>query len=190
MIKFGVVFDHKDLLTWRSMKISKITILVLPAFLLAASCHKIEKISEIPSIKFTSFTIFDTTDILGNDLKGGRLRFTFEDGDGNVGLKTPSNDFADSTNLFFTLYRKTNGVLVTAPDDDPLYPSAYRIPYMERDGQDKVLKGTISVTFLYLFYESTDTIKYDFYIKDRDENESNVASTNEIVIARDGIYKK
>jgi hypothetical protein len=190
MIKFGVVFDHKDLLTWRSMKISKITILVLPVVLLAASCHKIEKLSAIPSIKFTSFTIFDTTDILGNDLKAGRLRFTFEDGDGNVGLKTPSNDFADSTNLFFTLYRKTNGVLVPATVDDPLYPSAYRIPYMEREGQNKILRGTISVTFLYLFYEPTDTIKYDFYIMDRDENESNVATTNEIAIAHDGMYKK
>jgi hypothetical protein len=69
-----------------------------------------------------------------------------------------------------------------APDDDPLKPSAYRIPYMERTGQDKILKGTISVTFLYLFYSPSDTIRYDFYIKDRAGNVSNVASTSEIVL--------
>ena len=45
--------------------------------------------------------------------------------------------------------------MVPAPDNDPLKPSSYRIPYMERLGQNKILKGTISVTFLYLFYSPT-----------------------------------
>ena len=80
--------------------------------------------------------------------------------------------------------------MVPVPDNDPLKPSSYRIPYLTRQGQNKILKGTISVTFLYLFYEPSDTIKYDFYIKDRAENESNVASTSEIIIAVDSIYTK
>jgi len=73
---------------------------------------------------------------------------------------------------------------------DPSFPSPYRIPYMVRLGVNKILKGTISVTFLYLFYSPGDTIKYDFYIKDRALNESNVASTSEIVISANNIYLK
>jgi len=59
---------------------------------------------------------------------------------------------------------------------------------MERLGQNKILKGTISVTFIYQTYLPTDTIKYDFYVKDRAENESNVASTSEIVPSVNKIY--
>ena len=62
----------------------------LLSLLILGSCTKIEHLSPIPSISFTSFTIFDTTDILGNESKAGRLNFYFEDGDGDIGLKVPS----------------------------------------------------------------------------------------------------
>ena len=78
--------------------------------------------------------------------------------------------------------------MVPAPANDPLMPSSYRIPYMEREGQNKILKGTIDVTFLYLFYNPADTIKYDFYIKDRALNESNIVSTNEIILGQNNTY--
>ena len=55
--------------------------------------------------------------------------------------------------ICFSLFSEKKGELwYLLPDNDPLKPSAYRIPYMERLGQNKILKGTISVTFLYLFY--------------------------------------
>jgi hypothetical protein len=171
------------------MRITKYLPLILPALFLLGSCTKIEHLSPIPSIKFNSFTIFDTTDILGNVTKAGKLEFYFEDGDGDIGLKVPTGGQADSTNLFFTLYRKTDGVMELAAADDPLYPSDYRIPYMVRLGQNKIIKGTVSVTFLYLFYTPTDTIKYDFYLKDRALHDSNVASTSEIVIATNSVYR-
>ena len=153
------------------------------------SCRKIEQLSAVPQIEYTSFKVFDTTDILGNRSKGGRLKFHFVDGDGDVGLATPSMAQTDSTNLFLTLFRKIGGTMEAAPDNDPLKPSAYRIPYMERLGQNKMLKGTISVTFLYLFYTSTDTIRYDFYIKDRSQNESNVVSSSDIILSVNNTYK-
>jgi hypothetical protein len=162
--------------------------LVIIIFFCLYSCKKVEQLPAAPHIEFTSFTIFDTTDILGNNSKGGRLKFQFEDGDGDLGLNVPTDTLADSTNLFFTLFRKEGGVMVAAPDNDPLKPSSYRIPYMERLGQNKILKGTISVTFLYLFYSPSDTIRYDFYIKDRALNESNVASTSEIVLSVNKTY--
>lgn len=151
------------------------------------SCRKIEKLPPEPSIKFTSFEVFDSTDILGNIDKGGRLKFFFEDGDGDLGLAAPQNNSTDSTNLFFTLFRKTKGVFVPVSDKDPLKPSPYRIPYMDRQGQNKILRGNISVTFLYLFYSPSDTLKYKFYVKDRALHSSDTASTCEIVLIKDGI---
>jgi hypothetical protein len=157
-------------------------------FLFAMSCRKIEQMSAIPNIKYNSFTIFDTTDILGNNAKGGRLKFYFEDGDGDLGLEDQSGDQTDTNNLIFTMQRKINGVMLPAPDNDPLKPSSYRIPYMTREGQNKILKGTISVTFLYPFYTPQDTIMYDFYIIDRASNKSNTVSTNEIVVSVNKTY--
>jgi hypothetical protein len=172
------------------MKKIKYLVIVLAAIFALGSCHKIEQLSAVPHIEFKSFTIFDTLDILGNMSKAGRLKFYFEDGDGDLGLAEPTEGQADTTNLFFTLFRETGGIMVAAPDNDPLKPSSYRIPYMSSEGQNKILKGTISVVFLYSLYSPTDTIRYDFYIKDRALNESNVASTSEIVLSVNGTYTK
>jgi hypothetical protein len=171
------------------MRIIKYPLLFVIALFFLGSCTKIEHLSPVPKIRFNSFTIFDTTDILGNVTKAGKLEFYFEDGDGDIGLKVPTGGQADSTNLFFTLYRKTDGIMELAPADDPLTPSDYRIPYMVRLGQNKIIKGTVSVTFLYLFYSSSDTIKYDFHLKDRALHDSNMASTSEIIIATNDVYR-
>jgi hypothetical protein len=170
------------------MKESGYILLIILTMLFLDSCRKVEQLSPIPHIEYRSFTIFDTLDILGNKSKGGRLKFYFEDGDGDLGLPSSVTNGSDSTNMFLTLYRKEEGVMVPAPDNDPLKPSEYRIPYMVRLGQNKILKGTISVTFLYLFYSPTDTISYDFFIKDRAEHESNIATTKEIVISENNTY--
>jgi hypothetical protein len=174
----------------RLMRILKYWIIFLIVLFNLIACKKIEQLPAVPYIEFNSFTVFDTTDILGNNAKAGRLKFYFEDGDGDLGLKPPSEIQNDTTNLFFTLFRKKDGTMVTAPDNDPLKPSSYRIPYMERLGQNKILKGTISVIFQYNFYSSSDTIRYDFYIKDRALNASNVVSTSEIIISVNNVYKK
>jgi hypothetical protein len=172
------------------MRTIKYPVIILIVIFGVYSCRKIEHLPSIPHIEFTSFAVFDTVDILGNSTKGGKLKFYFEDGDGDLGLDSPSENQTDTTNLFFTLFRKKDGIMTAAPENDPLKPSSYRIPYMERLGQNKILKGTISVTFLYLFYSPGDTIRYDFYIKDRAENESNTVSTSEIVLSSNNIYVK
>jgi len=172
------------------MRKIKFHIIFLAVLLAIVSCHKIEKISPVPFIEFKSFSVFDTLDILGNNSKAGRLVFHFEDGDGDLGLDAPTTDQTDTTNLFLALFRKEGGLMLPVTDSkDPLLPySSYRIPYMERLGQNKILKGTISVILIYQSYSPTDTIRYDFYIKDRAENLSNTASTTEIVLAANQIY--
>ena len=171
------------------MKEIKYLFVIFISILFLDSCKKIEQLSPVTQIEYTSFTIFDTIDILGNHSKGGRLKFKFQDGDGDLGLDAPTQGQVDSTNLFLTLFRKVDGVMVPAAENDPLAPSAYRIPYMERLGQNKILKGSISVVFMYLFYSPADTISYDFYIKDRALNSSNVASTSEIELSVNKTYK-
>jgi len=173
------------------MKKIRYLIAVFMIIFASYSCKKIQQLPATPHIDFTSFTIFDTTDILGNISKGGRLKFHFEDGDGDLGLNPPTTTSrTDSTDLFLTLFRKKGGSMDSVPGLDPLLPSpALRIPFMERLGQNKILKGTISVTFIYQSYLPTDTIKYNFFIKDRALNESNVASTSEIVLSVNKTYQ-
>lgn len=158
------------------------------AVLLLSSCGKIQKLPPEPSISFRSFEVFDTTDILGNLTKAGRLKFYFEDGDGDLGIWQQYNgSSSDTVNLFMTLFRKQGNIVVPAPDDDLLKPTGYRIPYIEKSGQNKILQGVISVTLFYYFYSPSDTILYEFYIKDRAGNLSNTERTCEIIPGKTGI---
>ena len=163
-------------------------ILVIVLFLpFSNGCEKIRQLPPEPYIEFRQFTMFDTIDQqLGNPGKAGILEFYFEDGDGDLGLRQPVAGQTDTTNLFFTLYYKESGVFIEADPLDFNSPSDYRIPYMEREGQNKVLQGFIEITFLYFIFDINDTIKYEFYIKDRAENESNIVSTCEIPLSMYG----
>jgi hypothetical protein len=173
------------------MKQVKYLTIIILSFILFFSCGKIEKLPPEPSISFMSFEVFDTTDILENIVKGGRLYFKFQDGDGDLGLPAPGLvGGQDTTNLFFILKRKAGSVFDTVPKNDPIRPSDYRIPYMDRQGQNKILKGNIKITFLYLFSSPTDTIKYFFNIKDRAGNISNTDSTCVIVLGKNGICNR
>lgn len=167
-----------------------LTIIVLGVFMFS-SCGKIEKLSEVPYIEFTSFSVFDTTDILGNVSKGGCLKFYFEDGDGNVGRIAPTEGDLDSTNMYISAYQKINNEFIKITDSsNELKPSDYRIPYMEKTGQNKIMQGTISVRFVYMFYSVSDstTLKYTFQIKDRSDNFSNTITTCEIPLSINGTY--
>ncbi len=170
------------------MKITRNIFIVITLFVFF-SCIKIQTLPPEPRIEYTSFKVFDTVDLLGNVVKGGELKFYFEDGDGDLGYLQPENDEeADSANLFFTLYRINNGIESLAPVNDPLDPSDYRIPYMERLGQNKILKGTVAINFIYYFFSKEDTIRYDFFVKDRAGNASNTASTSVIPLYYNGTY--
>lgn len=162
---------------------TKILIITTIVLLSGLSCQKIESLSEIPSISFQSFILKDTVDALGNEGKIGELIFDFKDGDGDIGLTQPDSLSADSTNfnLFFTMYYKTDGEFTEVSGDDLETPLNYRIPYIEREGQNKSLTGEIKVDFIYLLFEY-DTIKYSFFLVDRAMHKSNVETTPEIAM--------
>ena len=164
--------------------LAKILILLITLLLSGLSCKKIESLPEIPSISFNSFILKDTTDVLGNEGKIGELIFDFEDGDGDIGLTQPDNLSVDSTNfnLFFTLFGKIDGEFIEVSENDLETPLNYRIPYIEKEGQNKALKGEIQVDFRYYHTFEYDTIKYSFFIVDRALHKSNVETTPEIAM--------
>jgi len=160
-----------------------IAVLVFSIF----SCRKIEKLPPEPTVEFRSFSVFDTVDILGNPARAGKLTFYFEDGDGDLGLPDPdTTGTMASSNLFLQLFRQTGGEFVLVPITDPLYPSEYRIPFMETPGQNKIMRGTIDVTLIYFFYNDTDTLYYDFWIRDRSGHDSNTATTCVVILGETG----
>lgn len=164
-----------------------VVILIISAVVLIGSCKPIESLPDEPAIEFRAFTLFDTIDILGNPAKAGRLNFYFEDGDGDLGLDAPGIPGYDpSSNLFFRLYRKNGNSFELAGPTDPLYPSEYRIPFLEPGGQNKILRGTIDVTLIYFLYNTTDTLYYDFWIRDRGGHDSNTATTCILILGENG----
>jgi len=151
------------------------------------SCKPIENLPDEPMVEFRNFTLFDTIDILGNPAKAGKLLFYFEDGDGDLGEAAPdTSSYLPGSNLFLQLFRKTNGVFELALPSDPLYPSEYRIPYMDTPGQNKILKGRIEVTMIYFLYNPADTVYYDFWVRDRSGNDSNTGTTCVVVLGNNG----
>lgn len=148
------------------------------------SCTQIESFPPIPEIEFRSFDLRDTL-ILSNPAKIGDLVFGFVDGDGDIGWEEPDTippDDSTAYNLFFTLFEKIEGDFIRVDTPDIAAPINYIIPFIEREGQNKTIKGSIKVRFQYLFI-NFDTIRYEFYMVDRAFNKSNVETTPEIILS-------
>ncbi|MGC9471756.1 MAG: hypothetical protein ACP5D1_09445 [Bacteroidales bacterium] len=145
-----------------------------------AGCRKIESYPPEPYIEYERFEVRDSTDMLGNQKLIGSLWFYFVDGDGDVGAADTS-DTSGKYNLFFTMFEKIDGEFYEVGLDKLGEPIRFIIPFMERTGQNKTLKGEINVEFEY-YFNVFDTIRYDFYITDRAGNYSNIESTPELVL--------
>ena len=160
--------------------IVRIFILVFLLAGMLASCEEIRTYPDTPEVKYKSFSLFRTTDILGNEILLGKLEFDFTDGDGNLGIEQPENsELPDSLkyNLYLSLFSLESGVFQKKEDITSLN---FRIPYIERTGQNKTLKGAIIVDLEYKKIDY-DTLFYTFYIVDRDFNKSNIDSTEVLV---------
>jgi hypothetical protein len=165
-----------------------IIILVIAAVFMMVACEGPESLPPEPRIEFRSINQYDTTDFyLGFPAKAVKISFYFEDGDGDLGLDPPLTPGIDpSSNLFLKLYRKTNGVFELVGPGDDLYPSEYRIPFLEAGGQNKILRGTIDVTLIYLFFDTPDSLYYEFWIRDRGGHESNTEETCTFLLGENG----
>src|SRR6056297_1474911 len=148
--------------------------------ILFKSCEKEEQYSDSPEIKFKNFTLAKETEN-GFENIVGRLKFTFTDGDGDIGYD-PNTEFTEDTtstenyNTFITRFYKRNNQFIR---DTTI---SYIIPYMEGGVYREYLKGEIEIK-LYFTNIQHDTLTFDFYIYDRKNNKSNTETTPEIIIS-------
>ncbi len=157
--------------------------------LMVFACQKPTQYSDIPYIEFVSFVLKDTIDNpeLQNPVKMGILKFSFVDGDGDIGLRQEDTvpPFDTSSvyfyNLYFDMYEIKNGKINQV---DLPFSLNFRTPYVVPAGQNKTLKGWILTEFTYNFPLQYDSIYYTFYIYDRAQHMSNIASTDTIVITQ------
>ena len=149
------------------------------------SCVEIEPVSPIPEITFKSLT--QGIDTSMNQVVG-ILKFDFIDGDADIGIY-PGELVTDSPgwdkryyNVFLVPYRKSDTIYYPIEiDSTRMPPPYYTIMYnekLDRVGQNKTIKGTINILIVDL--PLYDTIKYDFYIRDRAGNYSNTETTTDM----------
>lgn len=174
----------------KSLKWIAIILLLVSSF---AGCKKYDEYPPEPAIEYLDFVLLrDAQDI---DQRGV-LRFSFADGDGNIGLFSfdtlPPYDY----NLFVKYFERQNGVfkeifLVTPNyinDTTIVYDTATfngRIPILTPAGKNKAINGEIEDTLFVNNPLSTyDTIMFEVYIQDRDLNKSNTIQTPPIVVKK------
>ena len=173
----------------------KILLILLIAIIVGSiSCRKVEEFSEIPKIEYMDFTGLYNPELEIYDR--GVLMFSFEDGDGDIGLNStdtysPFNPGSEYYyNLIITYFEMQNGILTEVPitwfnpeteEYDTLSLSA-RIPNLTPDGTHKAISGEIQDTlFIYNFNSVYDTILFEAYIYDRALHKSNIISTPLII---------
>ena len=161
------------------MKNKHIIILCFFLILTCISCLKIEELPDEPSITYLSFDTYQAYDLLGNLKTFGTLKFSFVDGDGNIGRLLTQQDIADSVSydVELTLFNKIDTLFVESEEKD-----YYLIPALDRKGVNKTLKGEIELLIPFDFIDY-DTIKYEFFLIDKSLNKSNVEETPEIIFS-------
>ena len=168
-------------------------VLIASAFGLG-SCKKAVKFPVIPRIEYLDFGKIYNPDLEIYDR--GVLSFSFEDGDGDIGLNNGDTLYPYNAsskyhyNLIITYFEMQNGELTEVPilwfnPQTELYDTltlSARIPNLTPLGINKAISGEIYDTlFIYNFSSSYDTIKFEAYIIDRALHESNIISTPLII---------
>ena len=157
-----------------------IVFLIVTAFF---SCLKPETYPVEPKIEYVDF-------VASSD--SGTLTFSFTGGDGDVGLDQDMLDYPFEPgsfyhhNIYINYYEIVDGELVRGTSDpdgnnsvnyDTVY-FPYRIENLTPSGQNKALKGTISIVLEPYYFNpnsiSSDSIKYEVLLIDRNLNHSNL----------------
>jgi len=164
----------------------RLLIIVPLLTIIAISCVKFDPVSPVPEITFKSLDLASIVDTsLDNpNLIVGVLLFEFIDGDANIGVEEAdanNTELSDSIryNLFLTPYSKIDGVYsLIEYDTIPPYYSIIRDQKLDRVGQNKTIKGDITLVIIDL--PDYDTIRYDFMLRDRAGNNSNIEITTDL----------
>ena len=145
---------------------------------------KKESFSDTPVIAYKDFTLIFGS---GNVADIGYLTISFQDGNGDIGLRPDQKEPPFDTgsiyynNYFIDYYEKQNGTFIKFTSSVSFNT---RIPYLTPDDPTKAIKGIIIDTLPMNPNHVHDTIKFKFYIYDRALNKSNVDSTPPIIRRR------
>ena len=158
-------------------------ILIAIIGILFSSCEKAKEYSPVPEIKFVSIEQIRGDDGIGNLVTIVKVRFSFVDGDGDLGLRVSDTlgEFAPGkpnyNNLKFQHYNKTEGKYIL----DESIKNYFRFQYIAKEETaNKVLKGVMEAELIFAYNSAiiyADTSKLFFYIDDRALNKSNIEET-------------
>ncbi|MCF8302828.1 MAG: hypothetical protein K9I94_06085 [Bacteroidales bacterium] len=152
------------------------------------SCVKEENYPVEPEITFEQFLILNNDTTID---ERGVLKFSFTDGDGDIGLTNQDTAEPYKYNLFISYFERRNGTFEevfitvynpeTEQEDTITFNS--RIPMLLDEGVEKPISGTIEDTLFINNYNSPyDTIRFEAYIVDRELHKSNTIQTPPIII--------
>lgn len=157
-------------------------IILLLAF---SSCKPEDSFPVEPYIEYVSFTKIQNT--AGIDEKG-ILKFSFTDGDGDIGLSDDDSEppFDSSSmyyyNFFITYFEKQHGVY---EEIELALTNNSRIPIINPDEKARSINGEIEMElFINNPFTTYDTIRFDCFIVDRALHHSNTISTPDIIIKK------
>jgi len=155
----------------------------LGAMLLLYGCLKPDKYPDEPALAFEEFKQHGDS---------GEIRFSFTDGDGDIGLSEEDTEPPFDTgsrfynNVFIRYFEKVNGAWVQGDDafGNPV-EFTYRTEKLTPTGKNKALKGDIIIYLTPIFYDPfsthSDTIKFDIQMADRALHLSNIVESGEII---------
>lgn len=167
--------------------------LLILLLLFLGACPGPEYYPNEPEVNFKKVVLTDSFDALGNKVKRLTLVFNVVDGNGDIGLREQDtiSPFVGEYryNCYTTLYEKIDGELVPA---ELSAPYNFRIPYVEPQGQNKLLKADIYLDMDFTVYGNGellyDSIAFDFFIYDRSLNQSNIDKTPVIYLDTTGYF--
>jgi len=146
--------------------------IVLLLMVIPFSCKKGNEYPIIPEIKFKSLSTLK--DLQGKDVHA-TLTISFTDGDGDIGADDGNNNF------IVAYYIKQNNIWTL----DASYDYSGRINVVTSTEKNRALRGDISYDFDQAVLPQgavNDTIRFNVYIFDRAQHQSNTVTTSEIVL--------
>ena len=148
------------------------------------SCGRNVSYSDIPEIRFKSLVFEDRMDPGLDISRYAVLTFSFIDGDGDIGVRSPDES---NSKIHYTWYKKIQDRYEPYQFASGTVADSTDIPYdtvMNKDeANNKTLKGAIEVALSPpLKPQGVDTMRIEFYIFDRARNKSNVEYTPDFSI--------
>lgn len=141
------------------------------------ACNKLEEYDDRPIITESSYSLLKNQQGKDTSLV---LKFTFTDGDGNVGLEPSDTIPPNNTNVKIDYFEKIDGefskIIIPGTTDTLNFNSI-----IKKFGSNNPTKAEVEIK-VNIGVVLADTVRFDYYIVDKDLNRSNKISTGTILL--------